>query len=242
MQIEGDTKEADATKVIVAAEEADAAEQEAEVTKVKNDADSDLATALPMLEDAIRKVKNMSVNDLVELKAVQTPSMTVVKIFEMVYVMLKDCKGLSKPKKPNDPKKKECDPEGYFDLAKREILNNPKGFLSDMIDYKRDDISENLVLKITPMLEREEVAEKRVQVASQALVPVRIWIASMMTYHEVLKIVNPKRAIAAEMTAKLVVVQEKLNEKREKVREINEKLANLNANMQEQISLQNRLN
>jgi dynein heavy chain, axonemal len=37
-------------------------------------------------------------------------------------------------------------------------------------------------------------------------------------------------------------VQAQLNEKREKVREINEKLTQLNANMQEQISLQNQLN
>lgn len=64
----------------------------------------------------------------------------------------------------------------------------------------------------------------------------------MIKYHEVLKVVNPKRAIAAEMTAKLDIVQAQLNEKREKVREINEKLAQLNANMQDQINLQNQLN
>jgi dynein heavy chain len=230
--IERDTKEADATKVIVAAEEADAAEQEAEVTKVKNDADSDLAVALPMLDEAIKKVKSMQVSDLVELKAVLTPSMTIVKIFEMVYFMLKDIKNLSKPKKPNDPKKKEYDPDGYFDLAKREILNNPKDFLSQMIDYERDSIPDSLIQKINPMLEKEEVSEKKVQTASLALLPVRIWIKAMSTYNEVLKIVNPKRAIAAEMSAKLEIVQAKLNEKRESVRQINEKLASLNANME----------
>jgi hypothetical protein len=37
-------------------------------------------------------------------------------------------------------------------------------------------------------------------------VAVRIWILAMITYHEVLKIVNPKRAIAAEMGAKLAIV------------------------------------
>jgi len=36
----------------------------------------------------------------------------------------------------------------------------------------------------------------------------------MITYHEVLKIVNPKKAIAAEMTKKLEGVMAELNEKR----------------------------
>ena len=51
----------------------------------------------------------------------------------------------------------------------------------------------------------------------------------MITYSEVLKIVNPKRAIAAEMTTKLEVVMKNLNEKRAIVKEINDKLAKLTA-------------
>jgi len=49
----------------------------------------------------------------------------------------------------------------------------------------------------------------------------------MIKYHEVLKIVNPKRAIAKEMGDKLAIVQANLNEKRQKVKEINEKLDSL---------------
>lgn len=36
----------------------------------------------------------------------------------------------------------------------------------------------------------------------------------MITYHEVLLIVNPKREIAATMSAKLAIVMANLNEKR----------------------------
>jgi len=51
----------------------------------------------------------------------------------------------------------------------------------------------------------------------------------MITYHEVLKVVGPKRAIVAEMTVKLEAVMKNLNEKRAIVKEINEKLAKLDA-------------
>ena len=67
------------------------------------------------------------------------------------------------------------------------------------------------------MMEIEALQEAKVKSASNALVAVRVWVAAMITYHEVLKIVNPKRAIAAEMSAKLDVVMKNLNEKRAKV-------------------------
>ena len=65
-----------------------------------------------------------------------------------------------------------------------------------------------------------------------ALVAVRVWVDAMIKYHEVLKIVNPKRAVAAEMSQKLAVVQAQLNEKRQKVKEINDKLDNLQKQME----------
>lgn len=55
-------------------------------------------------------------------------------------------------------------------------------------------------------METENMSESKVKSASGALVAVRIWVEAMIKYYEVLKIVNPKRAIAAEMSEKLGVV------------------------------------
>lgn len=79
------------------------------------------------------------------------------------------------------------------------------------------------------------MSEKKVASASGALVAVRVWVEAMIQYHEVLKIVNPKRAIAQEMGAKLDVVQANLNEKRRKVKEINDMLEALQKQMDELI-------
>ena len=79
------------------------------------------------------------------------------------------------------------------------------------------------------MMEIEALSEAKVKNASGALVAVRLWVMAMITYHEVLKIVNPKRIIVAEMTAKLEIVMKNLNEKRAKVKAIDEKLAKLKA-------------
>jgi len=89
--------------------------------------------------------------------------------------------------------------------------------LVQLIEYDKDHIPDELIAKVKPMMEIEALQEARVRNASNALVAVRLWVAAMITYHEVLKIVNPKRAIAAEMSAKLDVVMKNLNEKRAKV-------------------------
>ena len=120
------------------------------------------------------------------------------------------------------------DPEGWFELAKKELINDPGVFLKNLIEYDKDNIPDSLIAKVEPMMEKEEaLSEASIKKASQALVAVRLWAMAMITYHKVLKIVNPKRAVAAEMTAKLEVVMKNLNEKRAKVKEINDKLADL---------------
>jgi hypothetical protein len=55
-------------------------------------------------------------------------------------------------------------------------------------------------------MDAENMSEKKVLSAAGALVPVRVWVEAMIKYYEVLKIVNPKKAIAAEMGGKLAGV------------------------------------
>jgi dynein heavy chain len=53
----------------------------------------------------------------------------------------------------------------------------------------------------------------------------------MITYSDVLKIVNPKRKIAAEKTKELEIVMESLNKARAKVKAIDDKLGALGAEL-----------
>jgi len=99
-------------------------------------------------------------------------------------------------------------------MAKKDLLGNPKKFLTDLIDYDKDHIPDTLVAKVKPMMDLEVLTEAKIKNASGALVAVRVWVIAMITYHEVLKIVNPKRALAKEMGDKLEIVMKNLNEKR----------------------------
>lgn len=104
-----------------------------------------------------------------------------------------------------------------------------------MIKFDKDNIPERIILKVKPLMDSENMSEKKVQNASGALVAVRIWVEAMINYYETLKIVNPKKAIAAEMGGKLAGVQANLNDKRKKVKDINDKLDSLQKQMDELI-------
>jgi dynein heavy chain len=57
----------------------------------------------------------------------------------------------------------------------------------------------------------------------------------MMTYHELLKIVNPKRAKVKEMNEKLAIVRAELAAKQKRLREVQEKINELDRLYKEKI-------
>lgn len=128
-------------KKVVSVEEAEASVQAAEVKAIKDDADADLAKALPALEDAVKKVRAIDVNNFYELKGVSSPSQSIVKMFEVVAHMFTK----PKPPRPTDEKKKAVDPDGYFELAKKDFLGNPKAFLEALINFDKDNIKDQTI-------------------------------------------------------------------------------------------------
>ena len=233
-----ESEAAEETRVVVAADEAEAAVQESEVSAINKSAQDELAVAEPALIEATKQLKALDVNDFYELKAMGVPTPTVVKMFEITCQMMRK----PKPKKPNDPKKAESDPDGYFDLAKKTLLNNPKEFLNQMLIYDKDNIPDALISKVKPLMEKDEVKIDKVRGASKALAPVHIWCNAMITYHETLKIVNPKRELAREMGEKLEKVRAKLAEKRAVLKAVNDKIAHLEEEFKRMIQKEKDLN
>jgi len=60
----------------------------------------------------------------------------------------------------------------------------------------------------------------------------------MLKYHELLKIVNPKREKVAEMNEKLAIVRAELADKRKKLKEVEENIDNLNRLFREKKELE----
>jgi len=116
---------------------------------------------------------------------------------------------------------------GFFELSRLTLLSNTNQFLKDMINFDKDHIEEKIVRKVNSMLANPNFSMQEIASASGALVGIMKWIQAMMKYHELLKIVNPKRAKVAEMNEKLGIVRARLTEKRNKLRAVEEMMAEL---------------
>ena len=84
-----ETDAAEETRIIVAADEQEAAVQESEVSAINKSALDELAVAEPALLEATKQLKALDVNDFYELKGTSVPTMTVVKMFEITCLMMK---------------------------------------------------------------------------------------------------------------------------------------------------------
>lgn len=167
------------------------------------------------------------------MKSVLTPGPSIVTSFKLLCLFLTEMVGDQKPKKPNDEKKLATDPEGYWDLARKTVLSNPNKLLELLLSYDREHIPDQLIARAVVIMAQPEMEEAKVKSASGALVGVRIWVAAMIKYHEVLKVVNPMREIARVKGAELAEVQAIVARKNAEVKAIVEKLNALNASLAE---------
>ena len=110
--------------------------------------------------------------------------------------------------------------------------------MQKMIDYNKENISEATVKKVNAILNSDDFTIEKVRSASQALVAIHQWVSAMMSYHELLKIVNPKRQKVAEMNEKLSIVRANLAEKRKKLKEVEEKIESLERMFREKKELE----
>lgn len=184
----------------------------------------------------MKALEKLKVEDFYEMRAAQKPTKTVVNVFEIVCIMMN-----VQPIKQRDPKKMEFDPNGYWEASKLNLLKDPKALLRSLVKYDKDHIPDKTIIKVKPKTEAEEFSKEKVEAASQALVAVRLWVLAMVKYHEVLKIVEPKREEVKKMNEELTAAMAFLNEKRAKLQEVEERIDELERKYREKVELENSL-
>ena len=192
----------------------------------------ELSKAAPLLDEAARVLKELKKDDFYIISSIKKPTPAVVLGMEISCHMM----GLKATKQ--NIGKVDGDTNGYFDLARANLLNNPGQFMQKMIEYKKDAIPETTVKRVNAILLSDDFTLEKVKSASQALVAIHKWVSAMMSYHELLKIVGPKREKVAEMNAKLAIVRASLAEKRKRLREVEDKIESLERQYREKVELE----
>jgi dynein heavy chain len=106
-----------------------------------------------------------------------------------------------------------------------------------MKEYDKESIPEGVVTRVNKILVSDDFTMEKVKSASGALVAILQWSDAMMKYHELLKIVNPKRAKVKEMNEMLAKVRASLAQKRKMLKEVEDKIDALERTFKEKMDL-----
>ncbi|EFJ31602.1 hypothetical protein SELMODRAFT_86461 [Selaginella moellendorffii] len=218
--IDRDRKEAEATRKIVEAEEAIANVKASEAKAIKEDCESELAVAMPMLEAALSALDTLTKADITEVKAMKNPP-APVKIVMEACCLMKGVKSRRIPD-PNSPGKKI---EDYWGPAQQMLADTT--FLPSLKEYDKDNIPQAIIDKIRPYLQRAEFDPEVVKKASKAAYGLCCWVRAMESYDRVAKVVAPKRAKLQAATDEFNELQIALTAKKEMLRQVEEKLGKL---------------
>ena len=218
--IAAETVEADKVKEVVAKEEAIASGEAAKVKAIKDECESDLAEAIPMLNAAVAALDTLTKNDITEVKGMKAPPAPVKLVMEAVCI----CKGL-KPARVKDPNSGKM-VEDFWETAKKMLMESD--FLQSLRDYDKDNIPPAVITKIRPYVQNPDFDPELIKKASTAAYGLCCWVRAMEAYDRVAKHVGPKKIKLAEAEGELAEVMAKLKTKQDELQVVVDKINALN--------------
>ncbi|XP_049773091.1 dynein axonemal heavy chain 7 [Schistocerca cancellata] len=204
---------------VVKAEEEVANQQAAAAQEIKDECDSRLAEAMPILEAALAALNTLTAADITIVKTMKSPPKGVKLVMEAICI-LKDVK----PDRIRDPSGRMI--EDYWPPSKR-VLGDIK-FLEGLVTFDKDNIPEKVMKQLTArILTDENFDPDKIRSASTAAEGLCKWVIAISKYDKVAKVVNPKKLLLAEAEAEFACAMAALEVKRTQLREVQAKLAHL---------------
>jgi dynein heavy chain len=189
VKIEKESKEVDAARQVIQADEAAATKKADEAGAIKSECENDLAQALPLMNSALAALDTLKKQDIDLVKSMKNPPDGVKLVMEAVCVM-KDLK----PERIPDP---SGSGKMIFDYWKTsmKMLGDPK-FLESLKTYDKDTIPPAVIKQIRARyISNPEFRPEKVKNASSAAEGLCNWVVAIEAYDRVVKIVEPKQKV-----------------------------------------------
>uniref|UniRef100_A0A7N5K2X3 Dynein axonemal heavy chain 3 n=1 Tax=Ailuropoda melanoleuca TaxID=9646 RepID=A0A7N5K2X3_AILME len=227
VKIEEETREADAKKLLVQADEKEANAAAAIAQGIKDECEGDLAEAMPALEAALAALDTLNPADISLVKSMQNPPGPVKLVMESICVM----KGLKPERKPDSSGSGKMI-EDYWGVS-RKILGDLK-FLESLKTYDKDNIPPAIMKRIRErFIDHPDFQPAVIKNVSSACEGLCKWVRAMEVYDRVAKVVAPKRERLREAEGKLDTQMQKLNQKRAELKLVEDRLQALNDDFEE---------
>ncbi|XRB20985.1 dynein heavy chain [Pseudoscourfieldia marina] len=219
VQVNKDKEEAEKVKAVVAVEEAEVKKSTAETQAIKDDAEADLAEALPALEAAQKALNALNKNDIVEIKGFVKPPSLVQLTMEAVCTLLGE--------------------KTDWDSAKKVLTDG--NFLKRLFDYDKDAIEPKVLKQLKKYVDDPVYTPDQVAKQSVAAKSLCMWSRAMDLYAKVAKVVEPKRKALREAEESLQGMQAALAEKQAQLKAVVDNVAALEKQLQDAMDEQQQL-
>uniref|UniRef100_A0A8C0ZKM8 Dynein axonemal heavy chain 12 n=1 Tax=Cyanistes caeruleus TaxID=156563 RepID=A0A8C0ZKM8_CYACU len=233
--IEVESAEVEEKRKIVKVDEEIATAKAEEAQALKNECESDLAEALPVMEAAIGALDTLKPSDIAVVKTMKNPPSGVKLVMAAVCVIRE-----KKPERIADPSGSGGKILDYW-TASQKMLGNIN-FLKELKACSEKPIPEAVMQKIrTEYLTNPEFDPQVVAKASSAAEGLCKWIKGMEVFHRVSKEIEPKKERLKVAEESLAMTMELLNQKREELAAVEGRLAALEQTFAEKTEEKARL-
>ncbi|XP_039551458.1 dynein heavy chain 12, axonemal [Passer montanus] len=233
--IEVESAEVEEKRKIVKVDEEIATAKAEEAQALKNECESDLAEALPVMEAAIGALDTLKPSDIAVVKTMKNPPSGVKLVMAAVCVIRE-----KKPERITDPSGSGGKILDYWGVSQKMLGNI--NFLKELKACSEKPIPEAVMQKIrTEYLTNPEFDPQVVAKASSAAEGLCKWIKGMEVFHRVSKEIEPKKEHLKVAEESLAVTMELLNQKRGELAEVEGRLAALEQTFAEKTEEKARL-
>ncbi|KAM4706665.1 dynein axonemal heavy chain 6 [Discoglossus pictus] len=200
-----DQENADQVRRIVKEDEAVAKVKAEETQAIADDAQRDLDEAMPALDAANKALDSLDKADISEIKVFAKPPDLVMTVMEAISILLN-----SKP-----------------DWASAKILLGDPNFLKRLLEYDKENIKPQILLKLQKYVNNPEFVPEKVEKVSKACRSMCMWARAMDLYSRVLKEVGPKKQKLAAAQAELDATMKTLKDKQRKLKSVEQQIQEL---------------
>lgn len=208
-----------------------------QINAEKVQAEGELEAAKPALEEAESALNQIKPADIATLKKLGKPPNLIKRIMDGVLLL----RLFSVDRVQVDPEftdRQQILPS-WGEAVK---MMSDSSFLSALMNFEKDNINDETCELVMPYLEMEDFTTDLARKSSGNAAGLCTWVRAMVTYHNIAKVVAPKRERLREAEIALRSAMKELSaaqaELDEKQRQVDEMMAKLDAAMKEKQRLQ----
>ncbi|XP_070984280.1 dynein axonemal heavy chain 6-like [Oncorhynchus clarkii lewisi] len=199
-KLKEDSQAVEQVRAIVKIEEDMMVQETRIVHEYAEDATADLNKVLPLLEKAVSALDALQKSDISEIRVYTKPPELVLTVMHAVCILLQQ--------RPD------------WTTAKQ-LLGDP-GFLKRLVSLDKDSLPEKVFLKLRRYSKCPDFNPAKVGLVSIACRSMCLWVLALEHYHEVYKIIEPKRNKVNVAQAALVKSESNLMKKQKRLSKIEE--------------------